>query len=519
MGGNGLKLSSLLKYNNIVIQCHDNPDADALASGYALFWYLEQKGKNPRFIYRGRNQVQKSNLMIMIDRLDVPVEYEPDFDENPELLVTVDCQYGEKNVTKTEAENIMVIDHHESMLQSGRESDDSHEIRANMGCCATILWDMIREEGLDVNESKKLATAMYYGLYTDTNRLSEVSHPLDRDMIDNLVIMKSLINEMSNANITLRELKITGRALMDYKYYYDNRYMVICAEKCDPNILGVISDFAMETAGVNVCMAYYSAPSEIKFSVRSCVKEVHADELAAFLAEGLGGGGGHITKAGGTIRPDKLMRSIGASITGDEINENQLAKVAAEHFKERLNSYFESYEIIYAKTAEIDITGMKLYEKLPQELGVVKLTDIFPVGTRVGIRTLEGDVDLAIDDDHYLMIGIEGEVYPIKEEKLARSYNMFDKRYDREFEYSPSIRNSMTGETKKVLEYSHTVISTGTSRIYARPLTRKVKLFTAWDEERYYSGDPGDIIAVREDDPHDIYVIRERLFPQLYREI
>ena len=114
-----MKLSSLLKYNNIVIQCHDNPDADALASGYALFWYLEQKGKNPRFIYRGRNQVQKSNLMIMIDRLDVPVEYEPDFDEKPELLVTVDCQYGEKNVTKTEAENIMVIDDHESMLRSG----------------------------------------------------------------------------------------------------------------------------------------------------------------------------------------------------------------------------------------------------------------------------------------------------------------------------------------------------------------------------------------------------------------
>ena len=514
-----MKLKNLLQYNDIVIQCHDNPDADALASGYALYWYLEQKGKSPRFIYRGRNQVQKSNLMIMIDQLSVPVSYEPDFEEKPELLVTVDCQYGEKNVTKTEAGTVAVIDHHESMIKAGKESDENHEIRANIGSCATILWDMIREEGLDVNENRKLATAMYYGLFTDTNRLSEVSHPLDRDMIDNLIIMKSLITEMSNSNITLRELKITGRAIMDYQYFYDNRYMIICAEKCDPNILGVISDFAMETAGVNVCMAYYSAPSEIKFSVRSCVKEVHADELASFLAEGLGGGGGHITKAGGTIRPEKLMRSIGGSFTEDEINEKQLAKVAAEHFKSKFALYFESYEIIYARTAEIDMTGMKLYEKLPQELGVAKLTDIFPAGTRVGIRTLEGDIDIDINDELYLMIGIEGEVYPIKAEKLARSYNMLDRRYERTLEYSPSIRNSLTGEVRKVLEYSHTVISTGISRIYARPLNRSVKLFTAWDEEKYYSGDPGDYIAVREDDPHDIYVIRERLFPQLYKEI
>ena len=46
----------------------------------------------------------------------------------------------------------------------------------------------------------------------------------------------------------------------------------------------------METAGINVCLAYYTSPEEVKFSVRSCVKEVHANELAAFIADGIGGG-------------------------------------------------------------------------------------------------------------------------------------------------------------------------------------------------------------------------------------
>ncbi|MBQ9610831.1 MAG: hypothetical protein IJV15_15530 [Lachnospiraceae bacterium] len=65
-----MRLSDLLKYNDIVIQCHDNPDADALASGYALYWYFKKMNKEARFIYRGINKIKKSNLLIMIDALE-----------------------------------------------------------------------------------------------------------------------------------------------------------------------------------------------------------------------------------------------------------------------------------------------------------------------------------------------------------------------------------------------------------------------------------------------------------------
>ena len=36
-------------------------------------WYFQQNGKKARFIYRGRNEIKKSNLMIMCKELDVPV--------------------------------------------------------------------------------------------------------------------------------------------------------------------------------------------------------------------------------------------------------------------------------------------------------------------------------------------------------------------------------------------------------------------------------------------------------------
>ncbi len=58
---------------------------------------------------------------------------------------------------------------------------------------------------------------------------------------------------------------------------------------------------------MDTCIVYYrdDAANEIKYSVRSCVKEVRANELASYVAEDIGGGGGHVDKAGGRIAVDK----------------------------------------------------------------------------------------------------------------------------------------------------------------------------------------------------------------------
>ena len=432
-----MELKEFLKYKNIVIQCHDNPDADALASGYALMWYFQQNNKKARFIYRGRNEIKKSNLMIMCKELDVPVEYEPFFAEEPELVIYVDCQYGQKNVTTTKSKRIGIIDHHQ---KSEIPATAISYIRSDVGSCSTLCWNLIRNEGFNPNDNRMLSTALYYGLFSDTNRLSEVSHPLDRDMLDQLVVNKATVTEMINSNISLDELQITGKAIMNYEFHESNRYLVIEAEACDPCILGVISDFALETENVNVCVAFYESQYEVKFSVRSCSKEVHADELAAFLAEGLGGGGGgHMLKAGGTMMPDFLTKS------------------AKETIEERLQWYYDRYLVIYAKNTKLNTSKWKAYDKVSQTLGCIRLTDVFPAGTPINIRTLEGDVDTVIDEEAYLMIGVEGEIYPIKEKKLLSSYQLTNFVFTRDFEYEPRIKNRATGEVKKVMPFAKTV--------------------------------------------------------------
>ena len=142
-----MRLSDLLKYNDIVIQCHDNPDADALASGFALYTFLKSKGKEPEFIYRGVHPISKSNLQIMVEELKIPVVYAPEYDRVPDVLLVCDCQYGQRNVTTTKARYVAIIDHHQVTVELPRFA----EIRSSVGSCSTVVWDMLRVEGFDVN--------------------------------------------------------------------------------------------------------------------------------------------------------------------------------------------------------------------------------------------------------------------------------------------------------------------------------------------------------------------------------
>ena len=208
-----LWLEDLDGYNPITIQCHDNPDADAIASGYGLYCYFQSKGKDVSLVYSGRNQIQKSNLVLMRDMLKIPVEYIPVGEEpvyRPGLLITADCQYGAGNVTRMNADAVAIIDHHQREI----EDVELTRIHSGLGSCSTLVWQMLLEAGYEVTDENGLGTALYYGLYTDTNQFSEIFNPTDRDARDMLPFKQSLVTTFRNSNISLEELEITAEAMV-----------------------------------------------------------------------------------------------------------------------------------------------------------------------------------------------------------------------------------------------------------------------------------------------------------------
>ena len=375
-----MKLSDLLQFDNIIVQCHDNPDADALASGFGVYEYLRMNGKSTRLVYGGRNIIHKSNLVLMVDSLGIPIEH-VDFLDNPQLLVTVDCQYGGGNVTFFKAENVAVIDHH----RVSGELPPMNRVMSYMGSCATIVWDMLREEGVEIK--RKLATALYYGLYTDTGEFTEITHSLDRDLRDEADFDSTIMAKFRNANMSLEELDIAGTALLGRDYIEEYRLAVVKAGACDPNVLGIISDFVLEVDAIDICMVFSVIKNGVKLSFRSCIKEVSASEMAQEVCRDIGSGGGHYYKAGGFIPMDLLIDSYNVyckekdvtprfQYSSDGTHKRPSDSAIKSFLEERLFDYLNDTRIIYGE--DFDTSGFKKvdYKKRPIPMGYIIAKDI-----------------------------------------------------------------------------------------------------------------------------------------------
>lgn len=494
-----MKLSHLDKFTQIVIQIHDNPDADAIGSGYAIYKFFLQKGKNVRLIYGGENEMSKSNVKLLVSELDIPIEYVREL-EPPELLLTVDCCYGQGNVQHFDAQNVAVIDHH----NTGKRSDDMAEIRSNLVSCATVCYALLSAEGYDVNKDRSVATALYYGLYMDSNQLSEISHPLDSDMIDFLKYNKSLITRLKNANFSLSDLVIAGKAVAFNNQFLDKyRTGIISSPPCDPNILGLIGDLVIQVDTIDVCVIYSENQSGYKLSVRSSTLEVAANELAIFLTSDIGNGGGHLGKAGGFIS------KVGFNETYPDIT-------LVEYFCKKIAEYYEGYDAVYYDNMPYDWSEFKTYRKKDSLFGYVKTSEMFKSGTECVIRTLGGDMVITANDDTYIIIASSGEAYPVEKALFEKKYQPLQGSYSGDFEYTPTVINIEENRSYSLLHYAVTCKPLSSPIVLARPADKYTKIFTKWDEDSYMTAKQGDMLCCPVEDKQDIYVINNEIFKESY---
>lgn len=518
-----MRLRELLKFDEIVVQCHDNPDADAIGSGYALYCYLIDHGKKVSLIYGGNGRIRKSNLMLMIQMLQIPIKY-CDSMEAPELLVTVDCRYGEGNVTHFPARNIAVIDHH----RVNGALPELSEVRSNLGSCSTLLWEMLKQEGYDVNANKNLATAMYYGLYTDTNELVEISHPLDMDLRDEAEFNVAAITRFRNSNLSLEELDIAGAALLRSDYNEDYRFAVVKANACDPNILGIISDLVLAVDSVDNCLVFCVTEVGVKISVRSCIREVKASEMAQAICEGIGSGGGHFVKAGGRINLDLLTREYlkYCEETGltprmevlDDGTSNRPTISAIKFFLEtRMREYYDNTEIIYFDHYNWKEDDLREFVQKPQELGFLQLDTMYGVGDSLLIRTMKGDMELTVEPGQVLLIGVDGQITVMKGNDFTSQYLTLQESFRLDdVEYAPTIKNKQDNRIVPLLNQARVCISKQEEHVMARQLTQKTKLFTLAGEDNYLMGKIGDYLVIRAENPQDMNIIKKDMFESYY---
>ncbi len=503
-----MKLADLDNFDTITIQCHDNPDPDTVGAGYALYTYFGSVGKKVRMIYSGYNQVHKANLKLMINTLNIPLEYvAPEDKEHIEgLLLTVDCQYGAGNVSCFEADEVASIDHHPLEVGGLKR----YRIQPTLGSCSTLVWTMLVEKGYSVNADIAVGTALYYGLYADTNQFSELYNPLDLDMRESVNINQSLITRFRNSNLSLKELEIAGIAMLHYHYNEQYRFAVIKAQPCDPNILGLISDFLLQVDEIDICVVYNEINDGYKFSLRSCVKEANANEMAAFLTEEIGTGGGHYVKAGGFI----TTRLYGEKYPGLSVET---------YFRSRMVEYFRLYTIITADDVKPDVSTMKRYRRRKEAVCYIKGTDVAKAGSKISLRTQEGIIDREVAEDTYFSLEQNGFVCMMTEQFFFYHYTVTEGKVPENFcdaiEYIPTIRNLTDGVTYRMTDYAAVCVPSDNFQVFVRPLDKYVKVFPREDDKRYLVGMPGDYLVVRVENLQDIYIEPGSNFLSRYEEI
>ena len=295
-------VEALAGIEEILIVLHDDPDPDAIASGEALRYLLAEKlDIDGRLVYRG--VIGRAENKALVDYLNLVLLQLPEGTYHPDKPVALlDTQPGAGNSPLPPDHPVpVVIDHHAP--PPAEETDFFHDIRPWIGASSTILTQYLR--AAHCKPTMKLATALFYGIKTDTRALSRDTSAADVAAYFHLlpfVEVEALV-EIENAQVPIAYFRNLARAL-DGARVYGNVVVSYLEEMDYPDLAAEIADLFLRLEGVEwaICMGIHDGT--LYLSVRARQEEADAARLAGIAAGERGSAGGRNTLAGGHIPLD-----------------------------------------------------------------------------------------------------------------------------------------------------------------------------------------------------------------------
>lgn len=292
------RLLELLKTRSrVVIQPHNFPDHDAIASAYGLQHLFALEGVTAEIVYAG--DIQRDSLRKMMEELAIRAtpHSEAGLQDNDAIVVVDGCK-GNQNVTDLVGEEVGVIDHHEV---TAPEDVPFADIRSELGSCSTLIYRYYRD--LDHPIPRSVATALLVGLNMDTALMTRGVSPADVDAYAHLYTCADvpMHNSILRNFVQLKDLDFYRYALERTRI---DEPLAFCyfAEGCDQNMLGILADFFLALREVRFVVMCARNNDVVNFSVRSEEGYWNASAILQQVLEGIGFGGGHKDMAGGLVR-------------------------------------------------------------------------------------------------------------------------------------------------------------------------------------------------------------------------
>lgn len=283
----------------ILIMCHNNPDPDCLASAFGLMVLFQKAFKRKVTIAYG-GIIGRAENRQFLRRLKIPLTHVQDISfQYYSVICLVDTQPGTgNNSLPTRVKAQVVIDHHPFKKETGK--CDYFDVRPKYGSSATIVHEYLKKYNVPID--KKLATALFYGLKTDTNNFIRSMTAADISAFNSLfpkVALKTLgaierpaipKNYYSNLVRTLQNSRLFQDVLVSHLGSLQN-----------PDGVAEMAEFLlrMENIRWTLCLGEYQ--DVMYLSVRTSRRGWYAGTIASKMLKGLGSGGGHEKTAGGQV--------------------------------------------------------------------------------------------------------------------------------------------------------------------------------------------------------------------------
>lgn len=275
---------------DIAILLHPDPDPDALASAIALRALLRRDPDSTPIITAG--EMTRPENRRMADLLHMRVtEVTPDECHKLARVIAVDFQpaFPESG----ERPRLAIIDHHPSDQPPVAEFVD---VRPQYGATATMMTEYLRLED-ERRIGKPLATALLYGIKTDTDSLSRGSIPADVEAYAFLQGCADLplLRRMERPSYSIDTARAYGAGLRHLATAGDlaTTFLGEVAEE-DTHVLSDIADFCLALDEITWAIAGAIIDDELVLTIRYLGGDgCGAGELARTIVAEKGTGGGH----------------------------------------------------------------------------------------------------------------------------------------------------------------------------------------------------------------------------------
>ena len=291
----------------LLILLHDHPDPDSIASALALRTLLK-RNKQTAIIGHLGEKISRPENVAMIDLLEIDLlALTPSKLKEYDSIALVDVQptfFADQHIPQVDTVN----DHHPLV---GSYEANFKEIRAQEGATSTILTKYLRAAQVDISE--RLATALLYGIKTDTISLNRDANPDDVEAFTFLYPLSNLalLRRIERAEVPPSEIKSLGQALADH-WIVDGIFFVNVGHVDREYLIPKMSDFGIQVKGVEWSVAFgMLGKSHLIISVRNVGYVKSAGRLVRELFKDIGSAGGHRSASKAVISLSKVRRTIG----------------------------------------------------------------------------------------------------------------------------------------------------------------------------------------------------------------